>query len=196
MKSKKIITIFWLLGYQCSGKTTVTKQISSRSPKEIGVINIGEEIRKTVSTEELTGMSNSYAPTDLDSQVYRIILKGVKDFIKEDKTTILIDSAPKSHHQIGWLKNLELSFEKHVIFKHTVVFFNVDRDELRRRTIEKYGNDVKCVGTSIHRYVAKRASEEEKVIPEVLKELEKNKIGVLRLNDENPRIADVIGSMV
>lgn len=124
-------TIFWVVGSQRSGKTTITTLISTIP--NIKVVNIGEEIRKFSSVEEFKVDKNPYAPESLDEFVLKLINKTLKDETTQSGKIIVFDSSPRNMVQY----NILIGYKKYG-FNCIVVFINEKYEERLRRAKLKY----------------------------------------------------------
>lgn len=126
-------TIIWVLGQQRSGKTRFTEFFKTNS--RCVVLNIGEKIREKVDvTKAFENDSNVYSPESVETLVQKTIRLTITSFLASNKTTLIIDSAPRNSEQYEIL----LSVTDRV---NTVIVVIRESTEIRLiRAKEKYNN--------------------------------------------------------
>lgn len=128
MKGKRIL---WVLGEQLAGKSMLASIMRSYGAS---VLQIGEELRRTITPREFAGMSNPYGPEEVEQRVQEMISQSVHIFKRDTKSVLVIDSAPRNNSQALILSSVqEMS---------TVLFLFEDYEIRKNRARQRYGNDL------------------------------------------------------
>jgi len=124
--------IFWMLGEQQAGKSMLTHVLRSYGAS---VLQIGEELRKTITPREFAEMSNPYGPEEVEKRVQDMIYTAVRTFDRDPRSTVLvIDSAPRNRGQALLMRDVQdIS---------TVLFLSENFEVRKNRARQRYGNDL------------------------------------------------------
>ncbi len=124
--------IFWVLGEQQSGKSMFAHIMRSYGAS---VLQIGEELRKTITPIEFAAMGNPYGPEEVESRVQDMISLAIHSFKRDPRSTVLIiDSAPRNRGQALIMRDVqEIS---------TIIFFSENFEVRKNRARQRYGNDL------------------------------------------------------
>lgn len=122
-------TVIFVVGMQCAGKTVLTGTLANSGAS---VCCIGEEIRKKIDVTSFEDAENPYAPQITEAFAQQAIRDAIKEFKLNDKSLLVIDSAPRNEYQYLIIKNMLVKDEVLVIFVY-------EKYDVRlKRAIKKY----------------------------------------------------------
>lgn len=124
--------IFWLIGEQQAGKTTLAKFLGTYGAE---LLLIGEIIRQQVDPTTFINEENSYAAPSVEQQVQEMILKKIGEFLHGKSELLVIDSAPKNTAQHKFVMQYADISTVYIIREDSVVRF--------ARAKLKYKDDMK-----------------------------------------------------
>ena len=123
--------IFWVIGEQQAGKSMFTTMLKSYGAS---VLQIGEELRRTITARDFAEQDNPYAPQFVEARVQEMIKSAIHLFKRDPKSVLIIDSAPRNFEQSRLVSDVqEMS---------TIIFIYENYEIRRNRARQRYGNDL------------------------------------------------------
>lgn len=90
-------TLLFMMGPTCAGKSTLLANAHTRLPKNIGLVEVGKELRAKYPPDYFAGQNN---PTHTAAEAWDLCVKGVERECAAGKTHILIDGQPRDVAQV------------------------------------------------------------------------------------------------